>query len=519
MRKATGVPRHPVVLIILDGFGVNPSRLNNGIAAARTPKLDEYFARYPHTLLQASGRAVGLPDGQMGNSEVGHLTLGSGGIVRQDLVHIDDCIADGSFYDNVALKRATDAACAGNRPLHLIGLVSEGGVHSHLRHLLALVELCRRRGARPLLHLITDGRDTPPRSALASLASVEAALEGAGGAVATVMGRYFAMDRDTRWERTEAAWRAIVRSEGRRAGSAREAIAAAYEAGENDEFIKPTILPRAEPIVAGDRAVFFNFRKDRTRQLTAALFRGDFNHFDRGHYEPISVTCFTQYDSWYGLPYAFEQDRPRTTLAEIVSKAGLKQFHCAETEKYPHVTYFLNGGQGEAFSGEDRVIIPSPKVATYDLAPEMSADAVADAVVDAIRSRQYAFVVVNFANGDMVGHTAVPDAIIKAVETLDREAGRVLDCAVAEGCSAILTADHGNCDEMVDPATGEPHTQHTVYPVPCLIVDETPWQLSTGGGLANVAPTVLHLMGLKIPDTIQGQSLLLKPIRNRAAGQ
>lgn len=519
MRKATGVPRRPVVLIILDGFGVNPSRVNNAVAAADTPKFDAYFSRHSHTLLQASGRAVGLPDGQMGNSEVGHLTLGSGGVVRQDLVHIDDCISDGSFYENTALKRAADAACANNRPLHLIGLVSDGGVHSHLRHLLALLELCRRRGAKPLLHLITDGRDTPPRSILNLLPTVEAALETSDGAIATISGRYFAMDRDNRWDRTEAAWRAMVRKDGNRAPSPREAIIAAYEADENDEFIKPTVLPTAEPIVAGDRAVFFNFRKDRTRQLTAALFRGDFAHFDRGHYEPISVTCFTQYDSWYGLPYAFEQERPRTTLAEIISKAGLKQFHCAETEKYPHVTYFFNGGQGEAFSGEDRVIIPSPKVATYDLAPDMSAAAVADAVIDAIKSHQYAFLVVNFANGDMVGHTAVPHAVIKAVEALDREAGRVMDCAVAEGCSVLLTADHGNCDEMVDPITGEPHTQHTVYPVPCLIVDETAWQLGTGGGLSNVAPTVLHLMGLKIPDTMQGQTLLLKPLRSSSMSQ
>lgn len=515
MPHATGAPRKPVVLIILDGFGVNPSRKNNGIATANTPRFDDYFSRFAHTTLQASGRAVGLPDGQMGNSEVGHLTMGSGCVVRQDLVHIDDVINDGSFFDNPALKRAVDGAAAIHRPVHLIGLVSDGGVHSHIRHLLALIELCQRRGAKPLLHMITDGRDTAPRSALKYLDAVEAALEKAGGAIATVSGRYQAMDRDNRWDRTEAAWRAMVRNEGIKADSARSAIQSAYERGENDEFITPTVINNAIPVLAGDKAIFFNFRKDRTRQLTAALFKSDFTGFDRGEYSTISVTCFTQYDSWYGLPYAFEQDRPQTTLAEIISQAGLHQFHCAETEKYPHVTYFFNGGQGEAASGEDRVIIPSPKVATYDLAPEMSAKAVADAVIEAIRSKKYAFIVVNFANGDMVGHTAVPSAIIRAVETLDLEAGRVLDCVIAEGFSAMLTADHGNCDEMIDPLTGEPQTQHTVYPVPCLIVDQTPWMLSNGGGLSNVAPTVLHLMGLKIPEAMQGQSLLLKPLKRQ----
>ena len=516
MTHPSGTPGQPVVLVILDGYGVNPSRLNNAVNLARTPRFDDYFSRFPHTVLQASGRAVGLPDGQMGNSEVGHLTMGSGYIVRQDLVHIDDEIATGAFYDNTALRSAVDAAAALQRPMHLIGLVSDGGVHSHVRHVLALIEMCARRGATPLLHMITDGRDTGPRSIFACLPAVETALKAAGGAIATVAGRYYAMDRDNRWERTALAWHAIVRNEGRRAANARDAIDMAYANQEGDEFILPTVLNHSQPIRPDDQAIFFNFRKDRTRQLTAALFKPDFTGFARGDYQPITVTCLTQYDTWYGLPYAFEQDRPQTTLAEIISKAGLRQFHCAETEKYPHVTYFFNGGQGEPFAGEDRAIIPSPKVATYDLAPEMSAREVADAVIAAIQTQHYAFIVVNFANADMVGHTAVIPAVITAVETLDREAGRVLDAALNGGYAAVLTADHGNCDEMIDPITGEPHTQHTIYPVPCLIVDRTAWHLGTGSGLSTIAPTVLHLMGLKSPSSMHGQSLLLKPLKREA---
>lgn len=514
MNHPTGSPRRPVLLIILDGFGVNPSKLNNGIAMANTPRLDHYFAHHPHTTLHASGRAVGLPDGQMGNSEVGHITLGSGCIVRQDIVHIDDSIHDGAFFHNDVLRDAADTAVKNQSTVHLLGLVSDGGVHSHVRHLLALIELCQRRGATPILHMITDGRDTSPRSARQYLKTVEAALAKAGGYIATVMGRYYAMDRDNRWERTELAWRAMIQGEGMTANSAQEAIEQAYQRNENDEFIKPTLI-RAATLTNNNPLIFFNFRKDRTRQLTSALFKEHFSEFDRGeNYAPIRVTCFTAYDDWYGLPYAFEQEHPKTSLAEIISKAGLKQFHCAETEKYPHVTYFFNAGHGEAFAGEERTIIPSPKVATYDLAPEMSAKEVSDTVIAAIDSAQYAFIVVNYANGDMVGHSAIPAAIIKAVETVDREVGRVLDRAQDRGYSVVLTADHGNCDEMVDPATGEPSTQHSVFPVPCLIMDEIPWQLSTGGGLYNIAATVLHLMGLNIPDSIEGTSLLIKPLKN-----
>ncbi len=506
------IPRRPVLLVILDGFGINPSHINNAVAEANTPRLDHYFSHYAHTLLQASGKAVGLPDGQMGNSEVGHLALGCGSIIRQDIVNIDNAISNGQFYDNEALCTAIDTAHSVGRPIHLLGLISDGGVHSHINHLYALIELCCRRDVKPILHMITDGRDTPPQSALKYIPDLHAALYRAGGFVATISGRYYAMDRDKRWDRIQLAWSAIVRGEGRKAPSLKEAIELAYAEGETDEFIKPTILPGAEPITVQDSAIFFNFRKDRPRQLVKALTEKEFTKFERGDYLSINVTCMTEYDKWFRLSFAFEQDRPKITLGAIISQAGLTQLHCAETEKYAHVSYFFNGGRGDPYQGENRVIIDSPDVATYDLAPEMNAAAVADAVVDAVKSKQYAFIVVNFANGDMVGHTAVREAILQSVESLDQEVGRVLDSAIANGFSVVLTADHGNCEEMVDPVSGEPHTQHTVYPVPCLVIDEIPWQLSIGAGLVSIAPTVLQLMGLQQPDSMHGQSLLLKPL-------
>jgi 2,3-bisphosphoglycerate-independent phosphoglycerate mutase len=501
------------VLIIMDGVGANPSKRNNAVAEADTPRLDDLFSRYPHTLIEASGHAVGLPDGQMGNSEVGHMILGCGAIVRQDLVLIDDAIADRSFYENTVLTAAVDRAVTRRRPIFLMGLVSDGGVHSHVRHLLATVHLCRRRGATPLVHMITDGRDTPPRSALTYLPDLEAALQEAGGAVVTVSGRYYSMDRDQRWERTEKAWRAHVWGEGRRAPSARAAIEAAYAAGENDEFILPTVVQGFVPMGAEDEVIFLNFRKDRPRQMVTALIDEDLEHFDRGDFRPVRVTCMMEYDPLFRLPVAFDHERPAVTLAKLLSEAGLKQLHCAETEKSAHVTYFFNGGRGEPFAGEDRVIVPSPRVTTYDLKPEMSAPEVTEAVVKAIETGRYAFILVNFANGDMVGHTAVREAVLKAVEVLDREVGRVVETAVTAGYSVILTSDHGNCDEMVDPATGTAQTQHTVYPVPCLVADSVPWRLRTGGGIACIAPTVLHLMGLRKPAAMPAESLLLGPVR------
>jgi 2,3-bisphosphoglycerate-independent phosphoglycerate mutase len=512
MSPSTQAPRRPVILVVLDGVGVNPARLHNGLALAQTPRLDEYLFRYPMTLLDTSGGAVGLPEGQMGNSEVGHMTLGSGGVVRQDLVLIDDAIADGSFQSNCALNSALEQALARGRPVHLLGLVSDGGVHSHLRHLLALMELCRRRRVPPLVHMVCDGRDTAPRAALAYLPPLERALEEAGGAVVTVMGRWFAMDRDRRWERVERAWRAVVLGKGRPAASSRAAIEAGYARGEGDEFIAPTVLPGYTGIQAGDVVISFNFRKDRPRQMVAALARLDFDGFDRGDSPLAAVTCMMEYDTRLGLPYAFEPERPAVTLSQVIGAAGLCQLHCAETEKYAHVTHFFNGGSGDLAPGEEHRLVPSPRVATYDLKPEMSAQEVADAVIEALRSGRFGFLLVNFANGDMVGHTGRRHAVLRALEALDTQVGRVLDAAVAAGWSAVLTADHGNCELLVDPLTDMPHTQHTTFPVPCVVIDRDYWRLAGRGGLADVAPTVLQLLGLPQPRAMTGRSLLREVI-------
>jgi 2,3-bisphosphoglycerate-independent phosphoglycerate mutase len=506
------VPRRPVVLVVLDGFGVNPGKANNAIAEANTPNFDNYFAHYPHTVLQAAGEAVGLPDGQMGNSEVGHLTLGCGSIIQQDMVRINEAIDSGEFFHNPALLNAVTEAKNHNRPLHLMGLVSDGGVHSALEHLQALISLCKQHQVKPLLHMITDGRDTPPKSALTYLNSIKGQLYEAGGAIATISGRYYSMDRDRRWDRTELAWRAIIHGQGQRSLDPESAIKSAYAAGDTDEFIKPIVLHTYQQPERGDQLIFFNFRKDRPRQIVAALGSEDFQGFDRGDYPSITVTCMMPYDKDLPLPYAFTPERPDITLAQVISEAGLKQFHCAETEKYAHVTYFFNGGHQQPFPGEDQCVIPSPSVATYDQKPEMSAAEVATAVIDAINKQDYAFILVNFANGDMVGHTAKHDAVIQAVETLDREVGRVLDTAVAQDYSVIVTADHGNCEELVDTTTNSPHTQHTVNPVPCIIIDEVSWVLSCCAGLSNVAPAVLQLMGLEIPGAMTSKSLLLRPI-------
>ncbi|MDX1594639.1 MAG: 2,3-bisphosphoglycerate-independent phosphoglycerate mutase [Gammaproteobacteria bacterium] len=510
MEQATlRAPRRPTLLVILDGFGLNPETRDNAIAEAGTPHLDHYFARYPNVPLRTSGRAVGLPEGQMGNSEVGHITLGSGAIVRQYLVRIDDAIADGSFRDNAVLRGAAERAAAAGRPLHLVGLVSDGGVHSHVRHVLALIELAKRAGAVPQLHFLGDGRDTPPRSAATWLPELEAALADAGGRIATVTGRYYGMDRDQRWERTERAWRAMVGLGGERtAPDAAAAIEAAYAADEGDEFIKPTVINGAEPVAGGDEVIFFNFRNDRPRQLAAALSDPAFDRFARPGFAPASVTTLTDYGAQFDLPVAFGQEAPDMTLGQWVSDAGIAQFRTAETEKYAHVTFFFNGGREPPYPGEERLLVPSPKVASYDLQPEMSAPAVADAVIGAMESGKYGLVIVNFANGDMVGHTAVRPAILEAVRTLDREVGRVLDAAVEAGFSVVLTADHGNCEQMIDPESGEPHTQHTTFPVPCLVIDDAIGELDPDAGLADIAPTVLQLMGLEIPPGMSGHSLL-----------
>ena len=512
-------PRRKAMLIIMDGVGVNPSKTNNAFHEANTPNLDSYFGKYPHTTLQASGNAVGLPDGQMGNSEVGHLTIGCGTIVKQNLVRIDDAIEEGSLAENAVLKTAIQVAKDKQRPLHLVGLVSDGGVHSHVDHLCALIEICNKNGVTPAIHAITDGRDTSPKSAKKYLQQVVDALDEFGGHIATVAGRFYSMDRDTRWDRTKIGWDMMVNHVGETATDILQAIDDAYANGETDEFVLPRIMPNAAKVETDDSLVFFNFRNDRPRQLAAALCLSDFSEFDRGDYTPITVTTMTEYEKKLETPIIFLPESPETNLAETLSLANCKQLHCSETEKYAHVTFFMNGGREEPYEGEDRIMVPSPDVTTYDECPEMSAKEVADEIINAANAQEHDFIVVNFANGDMVGHTAIPDPIITAVETLDREVGRVLDAAVANDYSVLLTADHGNCDEYIDPFTGEPNTQHTVYPVPCLIIDESFWKLRTGAGLGNIAPTILELMGLEQPSGIKCKSILLEEMTAELAAK
>jgi 2,3-bisphosphoglycerate-independent phosphoglycerate mutase len=446
----------------------------------------------------------------MGNSEVGHMTIGCGNVVKQDLVRIDDAIEDGSFSDNPALLGAVRRAALARRPLHLLGLVSDGGVHSHVDHLYALIRLCRDHGAVPQLHMISDGRDTAPRSALSYLPELEALLQRCGGYIGSVSGRYYAMDRDRRWERVQLVFDCITAGRGEHAESAQAAIEQSYAAGKTDEFILPTCLPALQMPQAGDEMLMFNFRNDRVRQIGAAFALAQFDEFDRGtDYQPLNLTTLTHYDSKLDAAVAFTAVRPGTTLGKVISEADIRQLHCAETEKYAHVTFFFNGGREEPYPGEDRKLVPSPRVATYDLQPEMSAAEVADIVIGALQSADYGFIVVNFANGDMVGHTAVVDAVIAAVECLDREVGRVLEAAVAADYSILLTADHGNCDEMVDAETGAPHTQHSNHPVPCLVIDPQVQALRAGDNLSAIAPTVLQLMGLQQPEEMAGRSVIL----------
>jgi 2,3-bisphosphoglycerate-independent phosphoglycerate mutase len=497
----------PVLLAIFDGFGLNPSRAHNAWALARTPHLDHYFASYPHSVLQASGRAVGLPDGQFGNSEVGHLTLGSGRVLEQDLVRIANAIYDGSFTQLPAWQ----SLLVDSRYLHLVGLISDGGVHSHIEHLLGILELLRQTSVEPVIHMITDGRDTAPRVALGYLNEVESALASLGrGWIATVSGRYCAMDRARHWDRTQRAWDAMVLGKGVTAVTPREAIEAAYARGEGDEFIQPTVIAGYKGISPHDSVLFTNFRSDRVRQLSAAFGIEDFDSFDRGGICLQKMVCMAEYDAGFPFHVLFPRQAPSQVLAEVISESNLTQLHCSETEKFAHVTYFFNGGREEPYPQEDRIIVDSPAVATYDVQPEMSASAIADELIGAINSGKYDFIVTNFANADMVGHTARREAIVRAVETLDLESHRVFRVALENDWRILLTADHGNSDEMINPNTGEPHTQHTEYPVPFLFMGEGPVRLSTGRGLADIAPTILELLGVPQPPEMTGRSLILK---------
>ncbi|MSP62921.1 MAG: 2,3-bisphosphoglycerate-independent phosphoglycerate mutase [Myxococcales bacterium] len=512
-----------VVLIILDGFGERAEAKDNAIRMARMPTLDALYAGYPHGTLDASGLAVGLPDGQMGNSEVGHLNLGSGRVVYQDLTRINKSIVDGDFFYNPALIDAVEHAKASGGALHLLGLTSPGGVHSSLPHAYAVVELAKRRGLdRVFWHAFLDGRDVAPKSAARILRDVAAELARLGvGRLATVIGRYYAMDRDQRWDRTERAYRLLVEGEGRAATASdpARAVEEAYLRGETDEFVAPIVLTDGGRAVAtigdGDAVVFWNFRSDRARQLTRALAGLDLPEgggFPRAPLPRLSTcVCMCEFDVRFGLPVAFPKRKLTRLLGEVLSEAGLRQLRTAETEKYAHVTFFFNGGIEQPFPNEERRLVPSPRdVATYDHAPRMSAVAVTDGVVEALASGDFGFILVNFANPDMVGHTGMLEPAIVAVETVDACIARILDAARARGAALVITADHGNCETMYDPVTGEPHTAHTTNPVPILIIDEAARgrEVRSGGRLCDVAPTVLDLLGLAIPTEMEGRPLL-----------
>jgi 2,3-bisphosphoglycerate-independent phosphoglycerate mutase len=511
----------PVVLVILDGWGIGRDEPGNAILAANTPTMDRISRTYPFATLRCSGEAVGLPDEQMGNSEVGHLNLGAGFIVYQWITRIDKAIHDGSFFQNPALVRSVDGCIASGTTLHLLGLIGDGGVHAHSRHLFALLRLAAQRGLdRVLIHAFTDGRDTSPTSGIGFVREVEEAIRAEGvGRIATVSGRYYAMDRDKRWERTRLAYEAIVDGIGPVAPSAEAALQASYAQGITDEFVVPTVIvpPGSRPhqIQPGDRIIFFNFRADRARQLTQALVLPDFQGFPRTRSIAglCPVTTMTRYEDGLPVDVAFEPQDVERPVGRVVSEAGLAQFHCAETEKYAHVTYFFNGGREEPFPGEDRLLVPSPKVPTYDLQPEMSAPGVTDGVVEAILSRRYAFIIVNYANCDMVGHTGVFAAAVKAAETVDACLARVLDATLSAGGVALVTADHGNAEEMIDRVTGGPMTAHTTNPVPVILVtpEDHPLRHATLRQecvLSSVAPTVLQLMGLPVPPAMTSPSLL-----------
>jgi 2,3-bisphosphoglycerate-independent phosphoglycerate mutase len=493
----------PVVLCVLDGWGIAPDGPGNAVTRAETPRLDALVARYPHAKLEASGRAVGLPDGVMGNSEVGHLTMGAGYIQYQELVRINDAIDDGSFFENAAL-RAACGAVRENGTLHLMGLISTGGVHADMKHLAALIDLATREPvARLVVHAFLDGRDMPPRSALTLLPSVDAPI-------ATVHGRYYAMDRDERWDRTELSFDAIVDAAGPRCESATAAVEQCYqESACSDELMRPHVVGDGAPMRDGDAVIFFNFRPDRARQLTWALLKQDFDGFRRKRV-PRDMTFVTLTDYKVGVPglkvaFAPAQVVP---MAQVLSDAGLRQFHTAETEKYAHVTYFFNGGHEPPFPGEDRLLVPSPKVATYDLRPEMSAAGVADALVDAIRSGKYDFAIVNFANPDMVGHTGDFEATRAAMAATDAAVGRVVDAVLAARGCVIVTADHGNAEELLFP-DGSRNTQHSMNPVPVVFVGGNAERVVIkDGGLRDIAPTLLTLLGLHVPDRMTGRPLL-----------
>ncbi|WP_166258000.1 2,3-bisphosphoglycerate-independent phosphoglycerate mutase [Marinobacter salicampi] len=507
--------RTPTALIILDGWGHRDPSDDNAISNAATPTWDRLWAEQPKTLINTSGKFVGLPEGQMGNSEVGHMNLGAGRVVYQSLTRIDKDMEDGTFSENPVLCAAIDKAVRQERAVHILGLLSPGGVHSHEDHMLAAVELAAARGARTVyLHAFLDGRDTPPRSAKASLKKAAARFEQLGvGRVASIVGRYFAMDRDNRWDRVESAYNLLTLGDAEY--SAEDPVSGleqAYERGENDEFVQPTRIQASNQPDAfvddGDAVIFMNFRADRAREMTRAFVERDFSSFSRKRHPAIAdFVMLTEYAADIDTACAYPPEQLSNGLGEYMAQHGKTQLRIAETEKYAHVTFFFNGGMETAFEGEDRILIPSPDVATYDLQPEMSAPEVTDKLVEAIKSGKYDLVVCNYANGDMVGHTGKMDAAIKAAECIDACLTRITEALNEVGGQALITADHGNCEQMEDPESGQVHTAHTLGPVPLVYVGPRQLALSGDGSLSDVAPTLLDLMGLTQPSDMTGHSL------------
>jgi 2,3-bisphosphoglycerate-independent phosphoglycerate mutase len=508
---AASAPVPGLALVILDGWGLEADGPGNAISQADTPTFDELWERYPHTTLSASGRDVGLPDGQMGNSEVGHLNLGAGAVVKQDLTRLDDAVTDGTFFENEALRAACRAAKESQRGrLHLMGLVSDGGVHSGWAHIEALIELAAREGVADLVvHAFTDGRDTLPDSAPGYISALEGWLDGRGS-IGTVGGRYFAMDRDNRWDRIKLAYDAIVHAQGERGDTAAAAVEAAHARGKTDEFIEPTVIGDYDGMTDGDAAIHFNFRPDRARELCRALGDGNFAEFDRGDAPEVALTTLTEYREGWRYPVAFPPARPETTLAEVLAERGERQLHVAETEKYAHVTYFFNGGREDEWEGEERCLVDSPRdVPTYDHKPEMSAAAAAEAFASRWREGGYRFGIINFANPDMVGHTGDIPAAVAAVEAVDGCLADVVRAVHESGGACIVTADHGNADHMLEP-DGSPNTAHSTNPVPFIVT--VPGAALDGGGiLADVAPTALALLGIEQPAAMSGRSLVSPP--------
>ena len=510
--------KKPTVLMILDGYGLNENATGNAVAEGKTPVMDKLMAECPFVKGNASGMAVGLPDGQMGNSEVGHLNMGAGRIVYQDLTKITKSIQDGDFFENKALLAACANAKEHNSALHMFGLVSDGGVHSHNTHIYGLLELAKKQGLEKVyVHCFLDGRDTPPASGKEYVEELEAKMQEIGvGEVASVMGRYYAMDRDNRWDRVEKAYRALVFGEGEKAVSGSSGIQASYDQDVTDEFVLPTVVEKDGAPVAtikeNDSVIFFNFRPDRAREITRTFCDDKFDGFDRGERIKTTFVCFTEYDvTIENKQVAFVKEEITNTFGEFLAKNGKKQARIAETEKYAHVTFFFNGGVEEPNEGEDRILVKSPKVATYDLKPEMSAYEVCDKLVDAIKSETYDVIIINFANPDMVGHTGVENAAIKAIEAVDECVGKTVEAIKEVNGQMFICADHGNAEQLIDGETGEPFTAHTTNPVPFILVNADPaYKLREGGCLADIAPTLIELMGMKQPKEMTGKCLLVK---------